>query len=384
MHHEIMEYLTDRLVDRVCEELRTETLVLFERHALLKAQAKDYIRESQRRLILLPLVQKLLALLGKEALLERLQSLLATLREQHDYHTSYAAGNVLNMLIQLGCALRGYDFSHLIVWQAYLQGVALPEVNFAYADLTKSVFTDTFGSISCVAFSPHGDLLAAGTTTGEIRFWHATNGIPLQTVQGHTDWVRSIAFSPDGNAVVSGSDDQTVRMWEVSSGKLLKTLQGHTDPVHSVAFSSDGKTLASGSEDQTVRLWEVNSGTCLNILHGHTGLVCSVAFSPDGSILASGSWDQVVCLWEVSSGTCLNTLHGHTDRVRSVAFSPDGRILASGNSDGAIKLWERQVGMCLHTLRDRPYERMNITHVKGVTEVQKATLRSLGAIEEEE
>jgi len=506
----IMEYLTDRLVEKECEEIRTGTLVLFERHALLLAQAKDYLRESQRRLILLPLVQKLLALLGKEALLERLQSLLATLREQHDHHTSYAAGNVLNMLIQLGCALRGYDFSHLIVWQAYLQGVALREVNFAYADLTKSVFTDTFGSISCVAFSPHGDLLAAGTTTGEIRFWHATNGIPLQIVQGHTDWVRSIAFSPDGKAVVSGSDDQTVRLWEVSSGKLLKTLQGHTDTVHSVAFSSDWKTLASGSEDQTVRLWEVSSGTCLNTLHGHTGLVCSVAFSPDGSILASGSWDQTVrlwevnsgtclgtlhghtdrvrsvafspdgsilasgsddqtvclwevssgtclntlhghtdrvrsvafspdgrtlasgsddqtvclwevnsgtclnilhghtdqvksvafspdgsilasggfdqtvCLWEVSSGTCLNTLHGHTNRVRSVAFSPDGRILASGNSDGAIKLWDRQVGTCLHTLRDRPYERMNITQVKGVTEVQKSTLRSLGAIEEEE
>jgi hypothetical protein len=39
----------------------------------------------------------------------------------------------------------------------------------------------------------------------------------------------------------------------------------------------------------------------------------------------------------------------------------------------------------LYTLRsDRPYERMNITQVKGLTEVQKATLRSLGAIEEGE
>ena len=44
-----------------------------------------------------------------------------------------------------------------------------------------------------------------------------------------------------------------------------------------------------------------------------------------------------------------------------------------------------QTGECLRTLRsDRPYERMNITQVKGLTEIQKATLRSLGAIEEEE
>jgi WD40 repeat protein len=67
-----------------------------------------------------------------------------------------------------------------------------------------------------------------------------------------------------------------------------------------------------------------------------------------------------------------------------VAFSSDGKTLASGSYDGSIKLWDMLTGECLHTLRsDRPYEQMNITQVKGVTEVQKATLRSLGAIEEE-
>jgi len=38
---------------------------------------------------------------------------------------------------------------------------------------------------------------------------------------------------------------------------------------------------------------------------------------------------------------------------------------------------------CLKTLRaDRPYERMNITGVKGLTEAQKATLKALEAIEQ--
>jgi hypothetical protein len=39
---------------------------------------------------------------------------------------------------------------------------------------------------------------------------------------------------------------------------------------------------------------------------------------------------------------------------------------------------------CLKTIRaDRPYERMNITGVTGLTEAQKATLKALGAIEED-
>ncbi len=136
---------------------------------------------------------------------------------------------------------------------------------------------------------------------------------------------------------------------------------------------------------QTVRLWEVSSGKLLSILHGHTDAIYSVAWSRDGKNLASGSGDQTVRLWEVSSRKLLNILHGHSHWVISVAFSPDGKILASSGYDGTINLWDSQTGACLRTLRsDRPYERMNITQVKGLTEAQKAILRSLGAIEEEE
>jgi WD40 repeat protein len=351
LHNVIMEYMTDRLVDRVCEEIRTGTMVFFERHALLKAQAKDYIRESQRRLILLPLVQWLLTVLGKEALEQRLQSLLATLREQHDQHPSYAAGNVLNMLIQMGCELRGYDFSHLVVWQAYLQGVVLPEVNFAYANLEKSTFTDTFGQVLCVTFSPRGDLLVAGTSTGEIRFWHAGSGTPLHSFQGYANAVTSVTFSPDGSTLASSSHDLTFRLWEVNSGQCFNTLQGHTGEVWSVAFSPDGKILASGSLDRSVRLWEVNSGQCLNTLQGYANRVRSVAFNHDGKILAGGYEDQMVRLWEVSGGQCLKTLQGHTNQVVFVVFSPNGKTLASSSFDRTIRVWEVGSGQCLYTLQ---------------------------------
>jgi WD40 repeat protein len=351
LHHVIMEYLTERFVERVCEEIRTERLVFFERHALLLAQAKDYIRESQSRLILQPLLQRLLTTFSKEALEQRFQDLLTILRTQHDQQSGYAAGNILNLLIQMGGPLQGYDFSRLVVWQAYLQGVDLPDVNFAQADLAKSVFTDTFGGILCVAWSREGGLLAAGTVTGEIRLWSAS-GLPLQTIQGHTDWVYSVAFSPDGKTLVSGGDDQVVCLWEVSSGKCLNMFHGHTRGVYSVAFSPDGKILASGGNDQAVRLWDVSSGKLLHTLQGSANAVWSVVFSPDGKILASGSDDRTVCLWEVSSGKLLQTLSGHRHWVRSVAFSPDGRTLASGSFDQTIRLWEVSSGTLLHTLRD--------------------------------
>ncbi|HEY4034600.1 MAG TPA: TIR domain-containing protein [Ktedonobacteraceae bacterium] len=337
----VMEYATDRFVDGIVEEIRSEKIVLFDRHALIKAEAKDYIRESQVRLILTPVVQRLLTSLGMESIELKFQSILALLRKNSAQYLGYAAGNVLNMLLMQGYRLRGYDFTHLTIRQAYLRGQELAEISFAHAHFMHSVFTDIFGSILTIAFSPNGELLAIGTTNGEVKLWNVLQGIPVLVCSGHTDWIKSLAFSPDGHLLASGSNDHTVRLWEVSSGKCLHVLnvlgialllEEHSSSLSSIAFSCDGITLAIGINDR-VWLWDVNTANRIRTLQDHTAWVQTVAFSPDGRLLASGSEDHTIRLWEVGTGRHLNVLQDHTDWVRSVAFSPDGNLLASGSND---------------------------------------------------
>jgi len=340
----ITEYATERFVERVCREIETETIELFGSHALIKADSNDYVRDSQVRLILAPVAERLLAAFRKEEIEKKFKRILATLRTLHPSQSSYAAGNLLNLLVYLHTDLRGSDFSHLAVRQAYLQGAALPEVNFSHSDLATSVFSDTFSNILCVTLSPNGKLLAAGTTTAEVRLWYADTVTPLFTCPGHEDGIRSVAFSPDSSILASGSEDQTIRLWNTNTGECLKVLRGHTSLVRSVAFSPDGKVLASGGEDRTMRTWDVSTGLPLNTMEGHMHWVRSIAFSPDGSILASSGDDQAIRLWDTSTCHSLKVLNGHTAAVRSIAFSPDGKVLASGSDDRTIRLWDTSSG----------------------------------------
>jgi hypothetical protein len=252
----VMEYMTERFIEQICEEITTYKINLFNSHALIKGQSEDYIRDSQICFTLKPIIDKLLAIfITKNRIEIQLNKIIFNLQQDSQIKPGYAGGNVLNLLCQLQTNLSHYDFSNLTVWQAYLSKVNLHHVNFQNADLAKSIFTETLSGVLSVAFSPDGKLLATGDTDGETRLWQVADGKQLFTFKEHTGWVFSVAWSPDGQTLASGSEDQTVRLWDVRSGQCLQTLQGHTSLVRSVSFSPDGQTLASGSEDQTVRLW---------------------------------------------------------------------------------------------------------------------------------
>jgi WD40 repeat protein len=63
--------------------------------------------------------------------------------------------------------------------------------------------------------------------------------------------------------------------------------------------------------------------------------------------------------------------------------SPGGNWLASCGDDGAIHIWDLKGGDLVRTYRrDRPYERLDISGAKGLTQAQRASLRALGAIED--
>ncbi len=143
----VMEYVTDQFVNQVCLEISTQTIALFNSHALVKAQAKDYIRETQERLILKPVTEQLLSSGNRLVLENQLKQILSTLRQCSAIKPGYAGGNIVNLLRYLETDISGYDLSCLSIWQAYLKGMVLHNVSLLNSDLSKSTFTETLGSV---------------------------------------------------------------------------------------------------------------------------------------------------------------------------------------------------------------------------------------------
>ncbi len=238
-----------------------------------------------------------------------------------------------------------------------------------------------------VAWSPDGRLLACGSYLRGVQVWemparsHHWVGQTQQSTR-----IRRVAWSPDGTQVVGGGNDGFLYVWDATGGTLLRRLAGHGGGVMNVAWSPDGRRLASaggGREGGELFVWEAHSWERVQALAGHPGVAFAMAWSPSGELLVSGGSDGMLRWWEVQSGHCVRVREAHQGTVHALKVSPDGSMLASCGDDGAIVLWDLERGEHLRTLRrDRPYERLNITGIRGLTEAQKASLRALGAFEE--
>ena len=200
-----------------------------------------------------------------------------------------------------------------------------------------------------VAYSPDGSKLVAGNEDGNVYIFDVAQGVPVQTLTGHTNWVMSVAYSPDGSKIASGSTDSSVILWDAETGTQIgDPLTGQTGDIWSVAFSPDGKVLASSSNDTTISLWDIETGTLIGEpLKGHSDSIYALALSPDGKLLASGGRDMTVILWDTAAPAGAWTqiaqlAGGHTDSVFGLAFSPDSKTLASGSADDSITLWDTE------------------------------------------
>jgi WD40 repeat protein len=195
---------------------------------------------------------------------------------------------------------------------------------------------NTGSPIRTLAFSPDGELLAAGYDH-TVGMWRLGDFAQTTTLKGHTSSVRSVRFAP-GGTLASASDDETVQLWQASDGALRRQLRVPGCSIESVAFSPAGDLMAVGGWGGSITLCEIDAGS-LNVRDSLPApFIHSLSFSPDGALLAAGGYDGSVYLWALPEGGAEEPLSGFSNFIYSVAFSPDGQWLAA-SSGSSVQIW---------------------------------------------
>jgi len=249
--------------------------------------------------------------------------------------------------------------------------------------------------VGTVAWSPQGDLVALGMTSGVVLVWSVEENEVVATFESHSSSVTSITWSPDGIRLASTSTNGAnadVRIWNLESGeseagfggnyggilsidwssdgrflacglgngsvlvydaqafKEVTTLKAQAGSVNSVVWSPDNSQLAAGTEDGSVVIWSTGTWETVTSVASGEGSILSISWSPDGSMLVCGFASGLVVVSDVVTMEAVTSFNGQTGSVYSVAWSPDGNSVAVGTAEGFVQVWSVQTWSIAATL----------------------------------
>ncbi len=384
----LMEYMTERLCQKISQEIQQSQLDKFDRYALLKATAKDYIRTTQQRLILQRIVEVLEEKLGnKKELIAHFRELIKTIRREK--LTCYSAGNLINLLCFLEADLSHYDFSELTIRQAFLRDVELQEVNLQKSELKNCIFPEKIAQVWSLTLSRDGQILAGGDGIGNVHIWETNKRQKLYMLPAHQKRVRSIRLSPDQTTLITASLDKTVKFWDIHTGQLKRSIDINANYqfgvvmispdcqmlatthhykgkveiwdlntgrsirsfsslkyLRAISFSPNNKLIISGDDDCNVMIWDINNGQLLGCFKESFSVVDTnnLGFKNSGEIFVGTSRrDHRIIIWDIhdlKNIKILASIPAHENQIRCVEFSSDRKMMASGSADKTVKLWD--------------------------------------------
>ncbi|MEH1826182.1 MAG: TIR domain-containing protein [Nostoc sp.] len=280
--------------------------------------------------------------------------LIELLKIKDELSGNYAAGNILNLLLQLDLQtdFSYFDLSNISIWEADLRKAILIGVDFNKSDLKNSIFSEPLGCIHSIDFNADGSYFATGDAHGAIRV-HNTDNLELlyfKNERGSQIW--SVAFCPNpkhSQMLVWGAEDGSVSLSKIvaksSSDKdnLIEIIYSSDEAARilSVAFSPNGDNLAFGGDGKK------NAIKFFTNIHDRKKQLESFSFSSDvycitfidEKTIASGNKNGDIEIWSISNPdeNSIST-NIHQGVIRCIAFNSKKNIIATGGEDGKVIL----------------------------------------------
>ncbi|KAJ7104150.1 ribosome biogenesis protein Sqt1 [Mycena belliarum] len=227
-------------------------------------------------------------------------------------------------------------------------------------DNSVQAFLTHKASVFAVAGHPTEPLAASGGEDDLGYIWDITDGEVIVKLTGHTDSVTSVAWSADGEMIATGGMDGKIRIWRrvgkenYRTWEFLTQLEG-PDEVMFLRWHPKGSVLLAGSNDSTLWLWQLPSGSTMQVFAGHTGAVQCGEFTPDGKRIVTACADGILIFWDPRSPSPLFKLtpsdaRFELDGITSLGVNPSSTLAVVGGAAGGVRVVSLSKGEVVNTL----------------------------------
>jgi eukaryotic-like serine/threonine-protein kinase len=199
------------------------------------------------------------------------------------------------------------------------------------------------GWVTCVEFSPNGDLLGRANGRGRVQVWKVSELhkiLDIETARGM--WLNSLAFAPDGREIVTcNSTTEHVQIHRIDPDSSPRLISVAANPC-GLVISPDGTTILTRHfTELSLMAWSSSPNGPVTKFQSIHGRPTAMAISPDGNTVAMGTSMGYFSLWNLSTGSLtFGPQQQKNSFLECMEFSSDGRILGLGSHDGTVVLWD--------------------------------------------
>jgi len=204
-------------------------------------------------------------------------------------------------------------------------------------------------ALACTAPTAKRNLLLTGTASGQGRLFDLDDlkAGESKLKDRHSQAITCVAFSPNGNLCATGGEDRAICLWDTNTLERLHRIAGaHVAGLTGLQFVNARQLLSTGRDKRMV-VWDLaddgKSASQSDRFERRSGDVPVLEASPDGKqVLFDESRElRVLSLASHKIEGVLQNPPGAANFSTMARFSPDGKtILTNGPSAGRLQLWK--------------------------------------------